>query len=481
MLEDHAVLDEGGRDLAVAAAGDGHQLPVAQQLADPVGRGAQELGDLRGGERVHRVRAYGAPRTRGQPGAGPATAARGRRGDTRRTPGASRRSWTSTALEERARELLPGRRLRLLRRRRGDRDDAARGPRRPGGPGGCAPGSSRGDHRRRRWAPSCWAAPVRTPIGVAPWAYQGMAHPDGELATARGAAAAGSLMTVSTSATHALEEVGGRGRRLPDVVPALPAALRRAHRRPRAAGRARPATRALVLTVDLPLLGRRRRDLRHDFALPAGLRHGQPPGRRRPALAAGPGDGDLDLRRHRPLRRRSPGCRSSSRACSAATTPPAACRPAPRRSGCPRTAAGRSTRRSPARTPCPRWSTPWATTWRSTPTAASGPAPTSSPPWPWARRAVFVGRPTIWGLATGGADGVARRPHRPGRGAGAHHGAVRPRRRPVGAPRHRRPRAIASTRAVTGAKRWAPTGERPAPSLPCAWATFLTTPARRPP
>jgi 4-hydroxymandelate oxidase len=42
---------------------------------------------------------------------------------------------------------------------------------------------------------------VRTPIGVAPWAYQGMAHPEGERATARGAAATGSLMTVSTSAT----------------------------------------------------------------------------------------------------------------------------------------------------------------------------------------------------------------------------------------------------------------------------------------
>jgi 4-hydroxymandelate oxidase len=49
--------------------------------------------------------------------------------------------------------------------------------------------------------------PVRTPIGIAPWAYQAMAHPDGELATARGAAAAGALMTVSTSATHTLDEV----------------------------------------------------------------------------------------------------------------------------------------------------------------------------------------------------------------------------------------------------------------------------------
>jgi 4-hydroxymandelate oxidase len=114
-------------------------------------------------------------------------------------------------------------------------------------------------------------SPVRSPIGVAPWAYQGMAHPDGELATARGAAAAGSLMTVSTSATHALEEVVGE-------IPGSPAwfQLYRLHsvahtddlaRRAGDAGYA-----ALVLTVDLPLLGRRHRDLAHDFALPAGLR-----------------------------------------------------------------------------------------------------------------------------------------------------------------------------------------------------------------
>ncbi len=114
-------------------------------------------------------------------------------------------------------------------------------------------------------------SPVRSPIGVAPWAYQGMAHPDGELATARGATAAGSLLTVSTSATHTLEEVATElphsarwfqlyrlhsGRHTDDLA-----------RRAGAAGYA-----ALVLTVDLPLLGRRRRDLRHDFALPAGLR-----------------------------------------------------------------------------------------------------------------------------------------------------------------------------------------------------------------
>jgi 4-hydroxymandelate oxidase len=54
-------------------------------------------------------------------------------------------------------------------------------------------------------------SPVGTPIGVAPWAAQALAHPDGELGTARGAAAAGALMTVSTSATHTLEESAAGG------------------------------------------------------------------------------------------------------------------------------------------------------------------------------------------------------------------------------------------------------------------------------
>nr|ANY58099.1 Hydroxyacid oxidoreductase [uncultured bacterium] len=114
-------------------------------------------------------------------------------------------------------------------------------------------------------------SPVRMPIGVAPWAYQGMAHPDGELGTARGAVAAGSLMTVSTSATHTLEEVAGE-------VAGSPAwfQLYRLHSREHTDDLARRAGdagyQALVLTVDLPLLGRRRRDLRHDFTLPAGLR-----------------------------------------------------------------------------------------------------------------------------------------------------------------------------------------------------------------
>jgi 4-hydroxymandelate oxidase len=111
---------------------------------------------------------------------------------------------------------------------------------------------------------------VATPIGVAPWAYQGMAHADGERATARGAAATGALMTVSTSATTSLADVAA-------VTPAGPRwfQLYRLHSPAHTDDLARRAGRAgygaLVLTVDLPVLGRRLRDVRHDFALPADL------------------------------------------------------------------------------------------------------------------------------------------------------------------------------------------------------------------
>jgi 4-hydroxymandelate oxidase len=111
---------------------------------------------------------------------------------------------------------------------------------------------------------------VATPVGVAPWAYQGLAHPDGERATAGGAAAAGALMTVSTSATTGLAEVAA-------VEPPGPRwfQLYRLHSPAHTDDLARRAGdagyRALVLTVDLPVFGRRLREAAHRFALPADL------------------------------------------------------------------------------------------------------------------------------------------------------------------------------------------------------------------
>jgi 4-hydroxymandelate oxidase len=111
---------------------------------------------------------------------------------------------------------------------------------------------------------------LATPVVVAPTAYQRLAHPDGELATARGAEAAGALVVVSTLATTSLE----------DVVAAAPDAPRwfqlyvfddRGYAGELVDRAAAAGYRALVLTVDAPVLGYRPRDERNGFRLPDGL------------------------------------------------------------------------------------------------------------------------------------------------------------------------------------------------------------------
>ncbi|HWB73007.1 MAG TPA: alpha-hydroxy acid oxidase [Egibacteraceae bacterium] len=111
---------------------------------------------------------------------------------------------------------------------------------------------------------------VSAPVLVAPMAYQRLAHDGGEAATARGAAAAGTVMVVSTLATVSLEDVAG-------AAPGAPRWFQVYVRKDRGwvvelvRRAAEAGYRALVLTVDLPVLGRRRRDERHRFTLPEGM------------------------------------------------------------------------------------------------------------------------------------------------------------------------------------------------------------------
>src|SRR5258708_26826322 len=49
--------------------------------------------------------------------------------------------------------------------------------------------------------------PVSMPILIAPTAFQGLAHPEGEVATVKAAGAAKTLMTLSTLSTFSIEEV----------------------------------------------------------------------------------------------------------------------------------------------------------------------------------------------------------------------------------------------------------------------------------
>jgi isopentenyl diphosphate isomerase/L-lactate dehydrogenase-like FMN-dependent dehydrogenase len=106
--------------------------------------------------------------------------------------------------------------------------------------------------------------PAGLPVGIAPAALHGLAHPDGELATVRAAGAAGAVTVVSTVASEPIEAVAA----------AAPAARRWFQlyvQRDRGATRAlveRAAAagyEALCLTVDLPVLGYRDQILRIRF------------------------------------------------------------------------------------------------------------------------------------------------------------------------------------------------------------------------
>lgn len=109
--------------------------------------------------------------------------------------------------------------------------------------------------------------PSALPVAIAPMAAQRLAHPNGEAEMLAGAAAAGIPYCLSTTSTMTLEEVASAAPNAERwfqlyVVDGM-AYSRTLVERAEAAG-----YRALVLTVDLPVLGRRERDARSGFELP---------------------------------------------------------------------------------------------------------------------------------------------------------------------------------------------------------------------
>lgn len=108
------------------------------------------------------------------------------------------------------------------------------------------------------------------PVFLAPLAYQKLAHPAGEIDTARGAAATDSCLVLSTLASASLEEVAraaGPQRWFQLYFQNDPAATRDLLRRAEAAG-----YRALVVTLDTTIRTPGRRAQRAGFALPPAVR-----------------------------------------------------------------------------------------------------------------------------------------------------------------------------------------------------------------
>ncbi|MBK8981529.1 MAG: alpha-hydroxy-acid oxidizing protein [Ignavibacteria bacterium] len=107
------------------------------------------------------------------------------------------------------------------------------------------------------------------PFLIAPTAFHKMAYPDGEIATAKAAGKAGTVMILSTLSNSTVEEVTEaasgpvwfqlyvfKDREITrDLIKRAEAAC----------------VKAIVITVDAPLLGQRVRDVKNKFDLPSGL------------------------------------------------------------------------------------------------------------------------------------------------------------------------------------------------------------------
>lgn len=110
---------------------------------------------------------------------------------------------------------------------------------------------------------------VSMPVLIAPTAFHQLATEEGEVATARAATRSGTIVTLSTLSTRAIEDVGAAadGRLWFQLyVYRDREATRELVARAEAAG-----AKALVLTVDAQIWGVRERDVRNRFQLPEGL------------------------------------------------------------------------------------------------------------------------------------------------------------------------------------------------------------------
>jgi isopentenyl diphosphate isomerase/L-lactate dehydrogenase-like FMN-dependent dehydrogenase len=112
--------------------------------------------------------------------------------------------------------------------------------------------------------------PVEMPVLVAPVAYQRIAHPEGERAMAAGAAAAGTVMCLSTLSTTRPAEVAASapdGRHWFQLYAFKDAGVTRALMEEAIAA----GFEAVVVTADAPPGGNRERDRRNRFTLPQDL------------------------------------------------------------------------------------------------------------------------------------------------------------------------------------------------------------------
>ena len=125
------------------------------------------------------------------------------------------------------------------------------------------------DVEKRDLSTTIFGQHVDFPILVAPTAFHKLAHPDGELATGRAAVKAKTIMTLSSLSTTTIEEVAEATNKT--FWFQLYINKQREYTRDLVARAESAGAKALVVTVDTPLWGRRERDVRNGFHLPPGL------------------------------------------------------------------------------------------------------------------------------------------------------------------------------------------------------------------
>ena len=146
------------------------------------------------------------------------------------------------------------------------------------------------DVRKRDTSTTVLGTAIDFPVLVAPTAFQRLACDDGEMATARAAAATGTVMILSTASTCTIEDVAAAGARtwFQLYVYSDRGLTKALIERAEACGMG-----AVVLTVDAPVLGRRERDLRNRFHLPDGVRLANVPSSGSVPMPTGHGESGL--------------------------------------------------------------------------------------------------------------------------------------------------------------------------------------------
>jgi 4-hydroxymandelate oxidase len=138
------------------------------------------------------------------------------------------------------------------------------------------------DTTRRDLSTTLLGRDLALPVGIAPFALQGLLHAEGEVATARAATSANIFMALSMGANRTIEEVGAAARCPLWFQPYL--FDDRVYMRELAERAERAGYVALCLTVDSPVSGRRDGALRVPATLPDGMTWANmPPELRRPS------------------------------------------------------------------------------------------------------------------------------------------------------------------------------------------------------